>query len=74
MYVVTRPCDLHERELYAPDEAAIGSLCPASDPTQLKARACAVAGTPGAPGSAAAGAGLLAAVALAALGRRRTPA
>lgn len=71
MYLLTRPCDSHKRELREPDRDAIGSLYSASEPSVVKSQACSVAGTPGAPCSAAAPAGLLVGLALAARRRRR---
>jgi len=72
MYQLTRPCDPYKRKVYEPDRAAIGSLYSASESSSVKAKACSVAGTPGAPGSATASAGFLAGLALAARRRRRT--
>ncbi len=60
MYIYTRACDVHKRALSTPDQDAITILYPPSDPSLVTARACSVAGTPGAPGSAAAALGLLA--------------
>ena len=71
MYLLTRPCDLHKRELQVPDRGAIGSLYSASEPSSAKAQACSAAGTPGAPCSAAASTSLLAGLALVARRRRR---
>ena len=71
MYQLTRPCDPHKRELYAPDRDAIGSLYSASTTGGSKAQACSVSGTPGAPGSGGATFVVAAALVLAARRRRR---
>lgn len=71
MYQLTRPCDLHKRELYVPDREAMSSLYSASASSGAKAQACTVAGTPGASSSVAAPAGMLALLALAMRCRRR---